>query len=122
MELAIYTSNFVEFQSTIDTIRMFFHKEYTDIFICTPLFNSSYRSYASIHPFYLTFFKGTSLFLTLEEYLEYKDNVIGQKILFVDKNGFNNHTPIDRSIFKDCKFITHDENNQLVMVNNYAIL
>jgi len=120
MELAIYTSNFAQFENLIDSVRTFFHKEYTDIFICTPFFNSPRKEYACLHPFYLTFFKGTSLFLTLEDYIEYKDNIIGEKILFVDSN-IQNNIPIDRSIFKECKFLTYDDNKQLIMVNNYAI-
>lgn len=120
MELAIYTSNFAENEQTVDAIRSFFQKEYTDIFICTPFFNSVRRDYASLHPFYLTFFKGASLFLNLEEYMEYKDDILGDKILFVGK-GISSNVPIDRTIFKECKFLIYDDNNQLLMVNSHVI-
>lgn len=121
MKLSIYTSNFADNKVLIDSILDLIHKDYDDVFICTSICNSDTNKYAILQPFYITFFDGTVLFLNMDEYLEYKDKIIGSKILYIDPDNKGPNYVFEKAIFKDCSFITYDDNKQLTMVNNYVI-
>lgn len=122
MKLAIYTSDFNNNQSIIDQIlNLLKLEDYDDFFICSSTINNNVNNYAVLQPFYLTFFQGSVVFLNMDEYLEYKDKIIGSKILYVDPDNKASKYVLDKNIFKDCSFITYDANKQLIRVNNYVI-
>lgn len=122
MKLAIYTSDFNNSQSIIDQIlNLLKLEDYDDFFICSSTINNNVNNYAVLQPFYLTFFQGSVVFLNMDEYLEYKDKIIGSKILYVDPDNKTSKYVFDKNIFKDCSFITYDDNKQLIRVNNYVI-
>lgn len=122
MKLAIYTSDFNNNQSIIDQIlNLLKLEDYDDFFICSSTINNNVNNYAVLQPFYLTFFQGSVVFLNMDEYLEYKDKIIGSKILYVDPDNKASKYVFDKNIFKDCSFITYDDNKQLIRVNNYVI-
>lgn len=120
MNLAIYTTDFFQQKSLIAEIKNYINKDYVDMFICTPVLNDVDSEYASLHPFYLSFFDGTVVFLNVDDYVEYKDKIIGSKILFIDINN-NVSANFNKSMFKDCTFLIHDESQQLTKVNNYVV-
>jgi hypothetical protein len=122
MKLAIYTSDFNTNQIIIDEILNFLRlDDYDDFFICSSTINNNVNNYAILQPFYITFFEGFVVFLNMDEYLEYKDKIIGSKILYVDPENKGSQYIFDKRIFKDCSFITYDDNKQLIKVNNYVI-
>lgn len=122
MKLAIYTSDFNNNQTIIDQIlNLLKLEDYDDFFICSSSINNNASNYAVLQPFYITFFDGVVVFLNIDEYLEYKDKIIGSKIIYIDPDNKLSNYILDKSIFKDCSFITYDENKQLIRVNNYVI-
>lgn len=119
MKLAIYTSDYAKNDKLIKDIHSFLANKYNDTFICTSSYNDTYSHYAVLQPFYLRFFDGVTVFLTVEDYIEYKDKIISNKILYVDDTVL--HSKLDKSMLKDCEFLVYDQNKQLNMVNNYVI-
>jgi hypothetical protein len=118
MNLAIYTTDFSKEKTLIDSIKKCLSQDYSDIFICTYFLNSGDCSYATLHPFFLTFFDGSVVFVNTKDYFEYKDKIIGSKIIFVNKE--DTSILLNKSLFKNCTFLTYD-NNQIIKVNNYVI-
>jgi hypothetical protein len=117
MNISIYTSDFKKNQSLIQEIKTFLSKDYQDIFICTSLLNDADPTHASLHPFYLPFFDGVTVFISLEEYIEYKDKILGRTIIYIETTD----TRLNRSLLNRCDLLTRDPHNKLIMVNNYAV-
>lgn len=123
MSLAIYTTNFIESAQNISELKNFLFDQqfYDDVFICSDILQGIDTSWATIHPFYLKFFKGDILFLSLEDYVEYRDLIIGNPIVYVESSRNNLSIPMDRSMFQNCRFIAKNNNNVLEMVKQYEI-
>lgn len=122
MKLAVYATNVGNSLETINKIKQFLlaTENYSDFFICVDVLNTATTSWATLHPFYLPFFDGHVVFLSLEDYISNRDKIIGESILYVSSEGIRSEVPVDRSMFKNCRFITVN-NNELVMVKNYEV-
>jgi hypothetical protein len=123
MSLAIYTTNFIESSNTIAELKTFLFDSsfYDDVFLCADILQGIDSSWAAIHPFYLKFFKGDILFLNLEDYVEYRDSIIGNPIIYIESPRNNLSIPVDRSMFQNCRFVAKNNDNVLEMVTQYEI-
>jgi hypothetical protein len=119
MNTAVYTTDFNKHEKIIADIKNLLNP--SDFFICTPIINNSTTIYASIQPFYITFFEGCVVFLNMEEYLEYKDKIIADLILYLDNDEQAKVLGVNKSVFKPKTQFLKYENNSLILVKNYAI-
>lgn len=102
-QIAIYSDNIHEDKTKI--IEVFHHfKNQNDVVVITDNINDSeYKDYAVFPSFYTKFFQGTVIFLHLEDYLEYKDTIIGSPKILLDPKTAKN---IDTSLVKRSNFFT----------------
>lgn len=68
--------------------------------------NTLSHQYAIFPSFYVKFFRGTIVFLSVENYMVYKDQIIGKPMLYIEKNNFKN---LDRSIIQTDNIIYNEQ-------------
>ena len=120
--IAIHSTNITNDSLIIEKLKNFILKEYKtfDFFIFTDsLDSSSDRHYGVLLEFYMKCYKGSVVFLEFENYLQHKDTILGQSILYLDKDKIISQN-IDKAMLVGCKIITQN-NNELEWINNYGI-
>lgn len=97
-KFAVYTE---DLENDSDIIVQLFSRcsDLGDSVIITDSINSSkFQHYPLFPSFYLKFFPGSVIFMNIEDYLQYKDNMMGSPMLFMDENTPNS---IDKSLIKN---------------------
>jgi hypothetical protein len=103
----------------LDSIIDFFKKRYVidDIVIFSkdPLASNIDSSYGVLGLYYLKFYKGSVVFFTLDDYLEYKDYSLSKDIyLYFDDYSVENIENIDRNMLKNIQMlVTNKTSNQI---------
>jgi hypothetical protein len=85
------------------------------IFSKDPLLSTIDPSYGVLSLYYFKFYKGTVVFFTLEDYLEYKDYSLSKDIyLYFDDYSIENIENIDRNMLKNIQMlVTNKTSNQI---------
>jgi hypothetical protein len=101
-----------------DIINFFKLKHVVDdviIFSKDPLLSTIDPSYGVLSLYYFKFYKGTVVFFTLEDYLEYKDYSLSKDIyLYFDDYSIENIENIDRNMLKNIQMlVTNKTSNQI---------
>ncbi|NBX98113.1 hypothetical protein EBQ81_04600 [bacterium] len=100
----------VEDDSILNKIIDFLSKQYQidDVFIFSKdlILSSVHRNFGTLPLYYFKFFKGTVVFFTLEDYLEYKDYGLNTNCyLYIDEKTIEDYNDINRNMLKDILMI-----------------
>lgn len=115
--IGIYLNNINDNLDIIQKIKTFFDKYDFVLFNDT---NQSNEKHATLPTFYMKFYDGSIVFLSIEDYLIYKETIKSDAILLLDiKTAID--SKIDRSIIKGCKILSYNNNNNLELLNNYGL-
>lgn len=119
MSYSILTTNFRNHIDLIDRLYIFLQEKFPleDFTIFTDEVVFGLPKFSMLTTFYMIAYKGTVVFLSLEDYLDYNHMTCGQKIVYIPNDEMH---LIDRSMTKDFSIITEIE-NQLQWVNNYGL-
>ncbi|NCA30729.1 MAG: hypothetical protein EBS93_08440, partial [Chitinophagia bacterium] len=74
--------------------------------------------HGSLPTFYTIGYHGITIFLSLQDYLSFKDKTNGDIVIFLTKEDLPN---IDRSIIKNHKIIIEDNDSVLRWIPNYGL-
>lgn len=110
-KLAIFTDNLGDHIDLIEKIKNS-TKDYDDFCIFTNNMNISINDYGIINPYYLISYDGLLVFLSVEDYLQYKDSIICDIAIYI-----NDYNGIDRNTLKKCLVLT-ENGNEILWVNN----
>jgi len=95
-----------------------YYDEYIDFGIIYNISQAiTFNDIALLPSFYLRFYSGPIIFLNIEDYLEHKDLIIGQPIIYLSNNTPEN---VSRNMIKNCDIIT-EENNTFKIIKYHAI-
>lgn len=85
------------------------------IFSKDPLLSTIDPSYGVLSLYYFKFYKGTVVFFTLDDYLEYKDYSLSKDIyLYFDDHSVENIEKVDRNMLKNIQMlVTNKTSNQI---------
>jgi hypothetical protein len=106
-------------QSGLDSIISFFKAKHTVddvvVFSKDPLLSTIDPSYGVLSLYYFKFYKGTVVFFTLDDYLEYKDYSLSKDIyLYFDDHSIENIENVDRNMLKNIQMlVTNKTSNQI---------
>jgi len=106
-------------QGGLDNIISFFKAKHTvdDVIIFSkdPLLSTIDTSYGVLSLYYFKFYKGTVVFFTLDDYLEYKDYSLSKDIyLYFDDHSIENIENVDRNMLKNIQMlVTNKTSNQI---------
>lgn len=117
--IGLFTDNIIDNQDIISNIKNFLLSEnpFSDFVIFTNDLSETY-SYetAIVIDYYMSFYKGLIIFLTIEDYLIYKDRIIGKPCLFFTEFPRN----IDKKDIKNCMILVM-QNNELELIQDYGL-
>lgn len=112
--LAIYCNDIKKNIDLINKIKDFFSK--TDFVIFADnIVNVPTTEIAILLTYYMRFYHGTVVFLDIDEYLTYKDTLVGKAVLFFNKNDAYDKK-ISKVMIKNVKIITLDDQDNIEMV------
>lgn len=116
---SVFTDNIENDIDKIDSIKGFLQNTNPSIDFVIFTDEITYRipSCAILTTFYMIASKGKIIFLNLEDFLEYKDSVGGEPVLFLSTDMLAN---IDRNTIKNYSVLI-EEDNQLKWMNNYEL-
>lgn len=112
----------------LDGIIDFFKAKYAidDVIIFSkdPLLSTVDPSYGVLGIYYLKFYKGTIVFFTLNDYLEYQNYSLSKDIyLYFDDNSIENIENVDRNMFKNIQILTTNKaSNQIEIFTLKSII
>ena len=70
-------------------------------------------TYSLLSSYYIRFLKGTLIFLDIKQYLEYKDKVVGNIILYLEQGDIH---LLDKSLIGDVDILTIDFNDKPLLI------
>lgn len=119
MNYSVFTNNIADNIDKIDKIKSFLQNANPtiDFVIFTDEITYRIPSYSMLTTFYMIASKGQIIFLNLEDFLEYKDAVGGEPVLFLSTDSLPN---IDRNTIKNYAILI-EEDNQLKWIRNYEL-
>jgi len=113
----------------LDDIIKFFQDQYIvdDIIVFSkdPLLCEINHNYGVLSLYYLKFYKGTIVFFTLEDYMQYKEYSLSKNIyLYMHNiNDIDNIENIDRNMIKNIQIITpNQESNKIELFNIKSLI
>jgi hypothetical protein len=100
----------VEDDTILNKIVDFLSKQYQidDVFVFSKdlILSSVHRCFGTLPLYYFKFFKGTVVFFTLEDYLEYKDYGLNTNCyLYIDEKTIEDYNDINRNMLKNISMI-----------------
>lgn len=102
--LGIFSENLDLHKTHIDSISIACRKLNDFVLFTDNINNQYFDNYAIFPSFYMRFFKGMVIFLTIEDYMQYKDSMIGKPMFFLTEQMLQNNN-IDISLInKDSIF------------------
>lgn len=121
--MGIYNSgNLGDSIQTINSIKEFLkqHINIDDFFVFCDSYDT-HTEYAVLPSFYLYYYKGTVVFLNLEDYIAHKDKIISTNIIIrlSKQEVFESH--IDRSVIKGCNILYQENDQNMEFIKNYGI-
>jgi hypothetical protein len=117
--IGIFTDNILDNSQIIKEIKNFLLSDnpFSDFVVFTPDLIKSYDTETSILiDYYMLFYKGLIIFLSVDDFLIYKDKIIGKPCVFL-QNIPNN---IDKSQLKNCMILTITD-NQMELIDYYGL-
>lgn len=118
--IALYSNDPNKNKDIILNIKNFIlqNNKYSDFTIISDSTNlKGINNTSLIFSFYLKFFNGTIIFIDINDYLLYKDEIIAKCIVFLQNNDLST---VDRNCIKECDILTI-ENNSIKLTNNHGI-
>lgn len=111
MLYSIFTDDISLNIDLIDRIKSFLQKQYDtiDFVLFTDDVSYGTSNHSVLTTFYMIAYKGTTIFLDIEDYFAYRDSVNGNAVIYITKEDIDN---IDRNSIKNCGIIT-ETNNEL---------
>ena len=113
--LAILTEDISANIDLIEKIKNFI-TDRNDFIIFTDNIIYTNDAHGVLSTFYLISYDGLLVFLDINDYIKYKDNILAQPVVYLE--GYN--SLIDKNILKNCAILTQS-NNQLEWINNYEL-
>jgi hypothetical protein len=113
-KFAVFAHNL---SSNIDLIEKIKHSvnNYDDFCIFTNDMDIGVTNYGIINPYYLIKYNGLLIFLNIEDYIEYKDDISCDIGVYID-----DYSTIDKNTLKKCLILTFN-NNEIIWINNYEL-
>lgn len=119
MRYSIYSANIQQDIDLIERIKSFLYSNTNieDFCIFTDDSLSLLYDHSTLPTFYTIAYRGATIFLSLHDYMEFKDKVSGSLCIYLNKEslGF-----MDRNTIKGCSIITESD-NQLIWIPNYGL-
>lgn len=111
MLYSIFTDSILHNIDLIEKIKFFLKKQYPiiDFVIFTDDIEYGCNNSSVLTTFYMIAYKGVVIFLNIDDYFMYKDNISGGAILYLTKEDIPN---IDQNSIKNCGILT-ETNNEL---------
>lgn len=82
---AVYCPGIVISEDLINPIKKrYINQNYDDFVVFTDIFYAAEdcRDHGIMSTFYMKFFRGKVIFLNQEDYIKYKDNILGEAVLY----------------------------------------
>lgn len=119
MLYSVYTNSIIDNIDLIEKIKIFLQEDakILDFVIFTDEIEYGVSNHSILSTFYMIAYRGNIIFLNLDDYFSYKDNLLAKPILYLDSN---NASTLDKSMIKNCLILT-EANNQLQWVKNYEL-
>lgn len=116
---SVFTDNIVADIDKIDKIKNFLQTTNStiDFVIFTDEIVYSIPAHSILTTFYMVAYRGKVIFLSLDDFLHYKDSTGGQPVLFLSSDILPN---IDRNTIKQYSILT-EENNELKWMPTYEL-
>lgn len=117
--VAIFTTNIANYIDLIDRIKNFFTNQNMadDFVIFTDEVFYSSSSHGVLTRFYMIAYRGLLVFLDLNDYLNMRDQIPNQCVIYIMPEQMQN---LDRSMLKNCSFLTESD-NRMVWVKNHEL-
>lgn len=121
--VAIYNSgNLKDSIETINNLKKFLsnHINIDDFVILCDTYDY-HVEHAVLPTFYIYYYKGAVAFLSLEDYIAYKDKILASDIIIrlSKQEVFESH--IDRSVIKRCSLVYQENDQNMEFIKNYGI-
>jgi hypothetical protein len=119
MLYSIFTNDIPNNIDLIDKIKNFFQQYHnaTDFVILTDDINHGLSSHAILNSFYMIASNGYIIFLNLNDYYLYRDQMVKNAILYLTQEDISN---IDRNIIKNCSVLIEND-NELQWIKNHEL-
>jgi hypothetical protein len=105
--VAVFSNNFSDMAEDIGRIKLFFQQQSFDDFV---IFSDELLDNLSDHSvlttFYLIAYRGILIFTDINDYLQYKDSILCDPVLYIPKYDYS----ISAETIKYCDILTYDEN------------
>lgn len=103
----------------IDKIKSFFQEQHPtiDFVVFTDNILYATTNHSILSTFYIIAYSGAIVFLDMNNYLTYKDQIKGQPILYLNQDYIST---LDRNTVKHCTILT-ENNNKLEWIKNYEL-
>lgn len=116
--IAVYTNNISDNLKLIDDIKRFFKgQDFTDFTVFTDELDDHIPDNSVLTTFYMIGHRGLIVFLSSNDYLPYKDNLLAKPLLFIASNDFS----LDRNHIKGCDILTYNDQHSLQWIKNNEI-
>lgn len=112
MRYSIFSTNMARDIDLIERIKVFLYSNdiVEDFFIFTDEVMTLLPDHSSLPTFYTIGYKGSTVFLNIQDYMSFKDKINGDIIIFLSKEDIPD---IDRDSIKNCKVIIENEDSTL---------
>lgn len=113
--LAVLTEDISSNIDLIEKIKNFI-RDRDDFIIFTDNIVHTNDSHGVLSTFYLVSYDGLLVFLDINDYIRYKDNILAKPVIYIETY----NSLLDKNILKNCAILTQS-NNQLEWINNYEL-
>lgn len=115
--VGILTNDIIGNLQLIQDIKSFFQSQnYNDFTIFTDQINNTTQDHSVLITYYVVGHKGLLVFLDINDYLPYKDNLLCQPVIYISANNLS----VNRDQIKHCDILTHNESS-LQWIKHHAI-
>ena len=105
--IAIFSNNISEIAQDIERIKLFFQQQsFDDFVIFSDELLDSLSNHSILTTFYMIAYRGILIFTDINDYLQYKDNILCHSIIYMPKYEHS----ISAETIKHCDILTYDEN------------
>lgn len=119
MLYAVFTKDVADNIDLIDKIKSFFEQQYNakDFVIFTDDVTVASNNNAILTTFYMIAYEGSIVFLDINDYYAYEDQLKNNGILYLDQNSIES---LDHNSIKKCSILTQN-NNTLEWIKTYEL-
>jgi hypothetical protein len=119
MRYSIFSTDIATDIDLIERIKALIYSRDTveDFFIFTDEVVGLLYDHSSLPTFYTIAYRGTTIFLNIHDYFEFKDKLIGPLAIYLNKETLDF---IDRNTIRGCSIIAESD-NQLIWIPNYGL-